>query len=173
MRAQPDHTRSDWVTRPGASFFLVVSTARHRLRCELSRVADAWRRDNLADPIRLDGNGLHSQCAPLPSAALLYLWAHISCGCRGPRIIGSGVVGTRTACSQQHRRGYVGRRLIIICTRDLEKIRLTNDSSRVAPGWGGRPPIRKNKTRNSLPLLALAASCTACIRKNTDTHPSA
>jgi hypothetical protein len=60
-----------------------------------------------------------------------------------------------------------------ICAGDLEKIRLTNDSSRAALESADKRPIRKNKTRNNRRSLALAAFYTGCIRKNTDTHPSA
>jgi hypothetical protein len=69
--------------------------------------------------------------------------------------------------------GYTGRRRSVICSKNLEKIRLTNDSSRAALGPGDRRPIHKNKTHSSRQLLALAASCTGCIRKNTDTLRSA
>jgi hypothetical protein len=46
--------------------------------------------DTLGDLTRLAGDGLHSQCASLSSAALLYRGAHISSWRPHPRIIGSG-----------------------------------------------------------------------------------
>jgi hypothetical protein len=64
-------------------------------------------------------------------------------------------------------------RRLNICAGDLERIRLTNDSSRAVLESADRRPIHKNKTRSNRRPLALAIFCTACIRKNTDTHPSA
>src|SRR6267154_5701187 len=102
---------------------LVVFTARHRVCGKLVRIADARPGSDLGGLVRLDGNGLHSQCTPLPSAPLLHLGAGISSWRRCPWLVGGGPVGVRAARTQQHRRGYAGRRVVVIRSRDLEKIR--------------------------------------------------
>jgi hypothetical protein len=153
VSTQPDsHTRNDWVTRPGAGFSwwclpLGVGFAANFLALPVRGAAIIW--------------------------VILFAWMGTGCILNARRCHRLHCYISGPACSQQHRRGYAGRYLIIICSRDLEKVRLINDSSRAALGSGDRRPTHKNKTHSNRPLLASAAFCTGCIRKNTDTHPSA
>jgi len=92
----------------------VVSTARRRLRGELSCFVTTYHGACLDGFICLDGNRLYFKCAALPPAALLHIGAGIFSRCRCAWLVGRQYRVRRAAFSQQHRWDYPQRRVAII-----------------------------------------------------------